>query len=110
MLQFKKVDFGEKPFVSFSVAMDPDKVRTKAGKNYAVTPVSLVYQNKRSFFEPLIPLSVAFTVPSKQAVPAQNAHGETLIILPTLSNDCIMLRNMPRNLTICLPGAVHKFI
>jgi hypothetical protein len=46
--------------------MDPKKNRTKSGKNYAVTPVALTYQNKKKFFEPFIAMSVAFTVPGIQ--------------------------------------------
>jgi hypothetical protein len=63
MFQLSKLCFGEKPNVSFSVAMDPDKVRTKPGQNYAVTPVALTYKNKQTYFEPLVPMFVAFSVP-----------------------------------------------
>lgn len=63
MFTLSKLCFGEKPNVSFSVAMDPDKVRTKPGQNYAVTPVALTYKNKQTYFEPLVPMFVAFSVP-----------------------------------------------
>lgn len=51
--------------MSFTVVMDPEKSRKKSGKNFAVTPVSLTYKNKKmeTYFEPLIPMSVAFIVP-----------------------------------------------
>jgi hypothetical protein len=47
--------------------LDPDKTLTKSGKNYAVTPVALTYQNKQqnTYYEPLVPMSVHFKVPGK---------------------------------------------
>ena len=45
--------------------MDPEKSREKLGKTYAVTPVALTYKNKKrteTYFEPLISMSVTFTV------------------------------------------------
>ena len=67
MFQLSQLDFGEKPTVSFSVALDPDKTLTKRGKNYAVTPVALTYQNKEQkiYYEPLVPMSVVFNVPGR---------------------------------------------
>ena len=63
MFQLSKLEFDVKPVVSFLVEIDPDKARTKIGKNYAVTPVALTYKNKQSYFEPLIPVTISFTIP-----------------------------------------------
>ncbi|XP_028405472.1 uncharacterized protein LOC114528088 [Dendronephthya gigantea] len=61
----KKLDFGEKYFVSFTVEIDPKNTKTSPGKYYAVTPVALSYKKNQTYFEPLIPISIAFTVSEK---------------------------------------------
>jgi hypothetical protein len=66
VFQLNRLDFGETPYVSFSVALDPDKTVTKSGKSFAVTPVALTYKNKAQiYYEPLVPMSVNFKVPGK---------------------------------------------
>ena len=81
--------------MSFTVEMDPEKSREKSGKNYAVTPVSLTYKNKKmeTYFEPLIPLSVAFTVPGtdlmipvEQSIPLGNGFYESFLHHTTMLN------------------------
>lgn len=48
--------------MSFTVKIDPKNTKTKPGKYYAVTPVALSYKKNQMYFEPLIPISIAFTV------------------------------------------------
>ena len=59
--------FGETVYESFSVAIDPNKIRKKPGKNYVVTPLAVTYKtssiNVHKYFEPLIAISVAFEIP-----------------------------------------------
>ena len=53
--------------MSFSIVLDPEKT-LKSGINFAVMPIVLTYKDNtknETFFEPLVPVSVEFTVPSK---------------------------------------------
>ena len=65
IFQLPILDFLETPSVSFSIFLDPFKT-LKHGKSFAVTPVALTYKdNTETFYEPLVPMSVSFNVPSK---------------------------------------------
>ncbi|XP_046853309.1 uncharacterized protein LOC124446514 isoform X2 [Xenia sp. Carnegie-2017] len=70
MFKLDKLAFGETVYESFSVAIDPNKIRKKPGKNYVVTPLAVTYKNSsinvQKYFEPLLAISVAFEIPDLQ--------------------------------------------
>ncbi|XP_028406171.1 uncharacterized protein LOC114528690 [Dendronephthya gigantea] len=78
VFSLSKLEFGERPTVSFSVSLDSEKTLKKSGTNYAVTPVSLTYQNNKgkSYYEPLVPMSVQFKVPEQPIQTPANAVTE----------------------------------